>query len=127
MLSYSLKMKAPSSIYFLGLAKNPRDRTTMVSLDTTPHLTVRQHSHFGSPLFRVLCNVSSLDPINTKILPPPSISHLQLHSQYYSYDPFPMSEFHLLPGLPCCHTLNKGSLRPPYSLAPFPPFSVLVP
>ena len=66
MLSYSLKLKALSSIYFLELAKNPRDRTTMVSLKTTPQKLVWQHSHFGSPLFRVLYNVSSLDPINIK-------------------------------------------------------------
>ena len=66
MLSDSLRMKAPSSIYFLRLAKNPRDHTTTISLDTTPHITVWQHSNFGSPLFRVLCDVSSLDPINTK-------------------------------------------------------------
>ena len=61
-----------------------------------------------------------------KCLPTPSISHLQLHSRYYSYDPFPMSQFHFLPGLPCHHTLNKGSLSlplPPYpfSVFPFPP------
>ena len=35
-----------------------------------------------------------------------------------------MSQFHLLPGQPCHHTLNKGSLSPPYSTAPIPPFSV---
>ena len=39
-LSYSLKLKAPLSIYFLELAKNPWDCTTTVSLDTTPHKTV---------------------------------------------------------------------------------------
>ena len=66
MLSDSLKLKAPSSIYFLGLTKNPPDHTTTVSLDTTPQKTVWQHSHFGSPLFRVLYNVSYLDPINIK-------------------------------------------------------------
>ena len=66
MLLDSLKLKAPSSIYFLGLAKNPRDHTTTVSLETTPHIAVQQHSHFGWPLFRVLCDVSSVDPINTK-------------------------------------------------------------
>ena len=32
----SLKLKAPLSIYFLGLAKNPWDCTITVSLDTTP-------------------------------------------------------------------------------------------
>ena len=36
MLSDSLKLKAPLSIYFLRLAKNPWDCTTTVSLDTTP-------------------------------------------------------------------------------------------
>ena len=40
MLSDSLKLKAPSSIYFLRFAKNPRDLTIMVSLDTTPYITV---------------------------------------------------------------------------------------
>ena len=65
MLSDSLKLKASLRIYFLGVTKNPRDRTTTVSLDTTPQITVWQHSHFGSPFFRVLYNVSSLDPINT--------------------------------------------------------------
>ena len=30
----SLKLKSPSSIYFLELAKNPQDTTTTVSLDT---------------------------------------------------------------------------------------------
>ena len=38
-----------------------------------------------------------------------------------------MSQFHLLPGHPCHHTLNKGSLSHPYSPAPVPPFTVLVP
>ena len=65
-LSESLKSKAPLSVYLLGLSKNPRDRTTMVSLDTTPQKIVWQHSHIGFPLFRVLYNVSSLDPINIK-------------------------------------------------------------
>ena len=36
MLSNSLKLKAPLSIYFLGLTKNIQDRTITVSLDTTP-------------------------------------------------------------------------------------------
>ena len=54
-----------------------------------------------------------------KYLPPPSISHLQWHSRYYSYDPFPMSQFHLLPGLPYHHTMNKGSLSPLHSLYPY--------
>ena len=48
MLSDSLKLKAPLSIYFLELTKNPWDHTKMVSLDTTPHITVWKHSHFGS-------------------------------------------------------------------------------
>ena len=64
-----------------------------------------------------------------KCLPPPSISHLQLHSRYYSYDPFPMSQFHLFPGPPYHHTLKKGSLSPLQSLCTCsntslpPPFS----
>ena len=35
------KIESTLSIYFLGLAKNPRDRTTTVYLDTTPHITVQ--------------------------------------------------------------------------------------
>ena len=66
MLSDSLTLKAPLSIHLLGLAKNPRDRTITVSLDTTPQKLVWQLFPFGSPLFRVLCNVSSLDPISIK-------------------------------------------------------------
>ena len=66
MLLESLKFKLPLSIHFLGLDENLRDHTTTVSLDTTPHIIVQNHSHFGSPFFRVLCDVSSLDPINTK-------------------------------------------------------------
>ena len=71
MLPDSLKLKAPLRIYLLGLAKNPQDRTTAVSLDTTPKKLVWQHPHIGSPLFRVLCNVSSLDPINIKSVSSP--------------------------------------------------------
>ena len=127
MLSDSLKLKAPSSIYLLGLTKNPRDRTTTMSLETTPQKTVWQHSHIGSPLFRVLCNVSSLDPINIKIF-----YLLQVFPIYSNIPgiiamiPFPWVKFHLLPGLPCRHTLNKGSLSLPLppcpcSVFPFPP------
>ena len=72
-LSDSLKLKAPSSIYFLGLAKNPRYCTITVSLYTTPQKTFWQHSPFGSPLFRVLYNVSSLDPINIKSVHLPQV------------------------------------------------------
>ena len=39
-----------------------------------PTKIVWQHSHFGSPLFRVLYNGSHQ---YQKYLPPPSISHLQ--------------------------------------------------
>ena len=40
MLSDSLKLKATSSIHFLGLSENLRDRTTIMYLDTTPHIIV---------------------------------------------------------------------------------------
>ena len=60
-----------------------------------------------------------------KCPPPPSISHLQWHSWYYSYDHIPMSQFHSLPGPPCRHTLNKGSLSLP--LPPQPLFSFSLP
>ena len=53
-----------------------------------------------------------------KCLSPPSIPHLHLHTQYYSYDPFPMSQFHFLPSFPYHHTLNKGSLSLLHSLYP---------
>ena len=45
----------------------------MESLDTTPQKIVWQHSHFGSPFFRVLCNVSSLDPDNIKSIYLPQV------------------------------------------------------
>ena len=91
MLSDSVKLKAPSSIHFLGLTKNPRDRAIMVSLDTTPYVTVRQLPPIGSSLFRLFYNESSLDPLIIHILVTSlSISHLQLHSWYYSHDPSPM-------------------------------------
>ena len=38
-----------------------------------------------------------------------------------------MSQFHLLPGQPCHHTLKKGILSPLYSPAPIPPFNMSVP
>ena len=38
-----------------------------------------------------------------------------------------MSQFHLFPGHPCHHTLNKGSLSPTYSPTPVPPLRVSVP
>ena len=118
-LSDSLKLKAPSSIYLLGLTKNPRDRTITVSLDTTPQKIVLQHSHIGFPLFRVLCKVSSLDPINFE-----SVYLLQAFPicsdipDITAMIPFPWVKFHLLPGLPCHHTLNKGSLSLPHSHCP---------
>ena len=128
MLSDSLKLKAPSNIYFLGIAKNPWDHTKTVSFDTTPYITVWQHSHIGSPLFRVLCNVSSLDPINTKSVYLPQVFLI------YSYIPditamipFPWVSFI------CCLVspaiilwTNKFwvHLTPP---SPVPHFSVSVP
>ena len=91
--SNSLKLKAPSSIYLLGLAKNPWDRITMVSLDTTPQKIVWQHYPFGFPLFRVRIQCVFLGSHQYQKCPPPSsISHLQWHSWYYSYDPIPMSQ-----------------------------------
>ena len=119
MLLESIKLKSPSSIYFLRLTKNPQDCTTTVSLDTTPHITVWQHSHFGLPLFRVLCNVPSLDPISIK-----SVLCLQVFPicsdipDIIAIVPFPWVKFHLLPGPPCRHTLNKGSLSLPLPPAP---------
>ena len=118
MISDSLKLKAPLSIYLLGMSRNPRDHTIMVSLDTTPQKTVCQNPHIGSPLFRVLCNVSSLDPISIK-----SFHLLQVFpicsdiTGITTMILFPWVKFHLLPGPPCHHTLNKGSwslLPPPY-------------
>ena len=95
MFSDSLKLKAPSSIYFLGLAKNPRDRVLTVSLDATAYdITVWKLPPIGSPLFRVLCDESSLDPLDiTNRVTSLSISHLQLSSRYSSHDPFAMSQF----------------------------------
>ena len=95
----------------------------MVSLEVKPYdITVWKLSHIRSPLFRVFCDESSLDPMDTTSLVTSfSISLLQLSSQYYSYDPSPMSQFHLMPGQPCHHTLNKGSLSPLYSPCPWSP------
>ena len=84
-------------------------------------------SPIGSPFFRVFDNDSSLDPLDiTGPVTSLSISHLQLHSWYYSYDPSRMSQFHLPLGQICRHTLNKGGLSPPYSSSPVPPANVLV-
>ena len=66
MLSDSLKIESTIEHLLSQARQNPRDRTTMVSLDTTPNIMVQHHSHFGSPFFRVLYDVSSLDAINTK-------------------------------------------------------------
>ena len=44
MLLDSLKLKSPSSIYFLGLTQNPQDCNTTVSFGATPCVTVWQHS-----------------------------------------------------------------------------------
>ena len=89
---------------------------------------VGEYGGLKFPLFRVFCDESSLDPLDFPILVTSlSISHLQLSSTYYSYDPFPTSHFHLLLGHPYRHTFNKGSLSPPYSLALVPPFSVSFP
>ena len=57
----------------------------------------------------------------------PKYFPLQLSPWFHNYDPFPMSQFHLLLGQPCRHTLNKWSLSPSYSPSPVPPFSVSVP
>ena len=91
----------------------PRHHPTENSLETFPHWvsfvqSAMQCVFLGSHQYQ-------------KYPPPPSISHMQ-HSWYYSYDPIPMSQFHLLSGSPYCHTLNKGSLSPPDS--PFP-YSIL--
>ena len=51
----------------------PSWATTTVSLDTTSQKIVWQHPHFGSPLFRVLFYVSSLDPINIKSIHLPQV------------------------------------------------------
>ena len=123
MLSESLKLKAPLRIYFLGLAKNPWDHTITVSLDMTPQKIVLHHSPFGSSLFRVNCNVSSLDPINIK-----SVYLLQIFPicsdipGITAMIPFPWVKFHLFPGPLYCDTLNKGSLSLP--LPPYP-YSVI--
>ena len=66
-----------------------------------------------------LCNVYSLYSFNTKHVYLPQVSHLQLHSRYHTYHPFPISKFHLLHGPPYRHTLNKGILSPQDSLTLF--------
>ena len=77
----SLKMKTPSSIYFLGLTKNPRDHVITMPFGTTLYITVWKLSPFGSPLFRVFCDESSLDPLDiTSPVTSLSISYLQLSS-----------------------------------------------
>ena len=124
MLSDSLKLKAPSSIYFLELTKNPWDRTIMVSLDIPPQQTIWQHSHIGSPLFRVLCNVSSLDPINIK-----SVHLFQLFPicsdipSITAMIPFPWVKFHLLPGPPCRWYSKQRKFESTILPLPAPPFS----
>ena len=45
----------------------------------------------------------------------PDYLPLQLSPRFHSYNPSPMSPFHLLLSQPCYHTLNKGSLSPLYS------------
>ena len=92
----------------------PRHRPIENSLATSPHwvtfvLSTLQCVFLGSHQYQ-------------KCPPPPSISHLQRHSRYYSYDPIPLSQFHLLTGLPCLHIMNKGSLSLP--LSPYP-YSIL--
>ena len=120
MLSDSLKLKAPSSIYFLGLAKNPQDFTIAVSLDTNP----QKKSLEAFPLWVTFVQ-STLQCVflrshqYQKCPPPTSISHLQWHSQYYNYVPIPMSQFHFLPSPPYRHTLKKGSLSLPHSPCPY--------
>ena len=75
-LSDSLKLKAPSSIYLLGLAKNPWGRTIRVSLNTTPQKIVWQHSPFGN-----LCSEYSV-----MCLPwIPSISKASTSSKYFPF------------------------------------------
>ena len=95
----------------------------MVSLGATTYdLTLWKLSPIGLHLFRVLCDESPLEPMDiTSPVTSLSISHLQLYSQYYSYDPSPMSQFHFLPGLPCRYNLSKGIMSPPYSIVPISP------
>ena len=105
----SQKMKTPMSTYLLRLAKNPRDHVITVYFGATPYMTVWHLFPIGSPFFRVFRNEAYLNPLD--IINPVtslSISHLKLHSWYYSYDPSPMSLFHFLLGHPCRHALNKG-------------------
>ena len=91
MFSDSQKMK-PSSFYSLGLTKNPWDCVITVSLGATTYITIWQLYPIGSPLFRVFYDESSFDPLDTTSPATSfSISHLQLSSRYYSYDPSPMS------------------------------------
>ena len=82
--------------------------------------------HYGSfpPLGFLFSYYStmSLHPMDTNSLVTSlSISHLQLSSQYYSYDPSPMSQFHLLLSQPYRHTLKQRkfeSLALPYPCSP---------
>ena len=96
-----------------------------MSLDTTPQKIVRKHSHIGSPLFRLLYNVSSLDPISIK-----SVHLLQVFLicsdilGITAMIPFPWVKFHLLPGPPYRHTLKKGSLILPLPPYPYSVFSL---
>ena len=133
MLLDSLKLKEPSSIYFLVLTKNPRDHTTMVSLDTTPQKTVWQHSHFGSPLFRVLYNVSFLDSINIKsvYLPQvfpicsyiPSITAMIPFPWVLSLEWFLFVSWSALPSYSEQRKFESPMIPCPYSTSPPPPCS----
>ena len=61
--------------------KSTRSYHKTMSLDTTPHIIVRKHSHFGSPLFILFSDMSSLDPSNTKSVYLPQVFPI------YSYIP----------------------------------------
>ena len=62
-------------------------------LGTTTHdITVWNIPPIRSPLFSIFYDESSLDPMDiTSPITSLGISHLQLSSRYYSYDPSPMS------------------------------------
>ena len=88
----------------------PRHHPTTNSLAAFPHWV----AFFQSTLQCVFLGSHQYK----KCPPPPSISHLQWYSWYYSYDPIPLSQFHLLPSPPYCHTLNKGILSLPLPPTP---------
>ena len=78
-LSYSLKLKAPSSIYLLGLAKNPRDCTTTVSLDTH-HPTKNSLAAFPHWVTFVQSTLQCVflgSHQFQKFLPPPIVTYLR--------------------------------------------------